>query len=145
MDNFGKLQKIRKKARRITQLALRITQLARRITQLARRITQLARRITQLAQSAAANSICTLPLHDQFSIRHQVDVIYFDFSKAFDTLNHSILAEKLAKYFMPFFIFFATMNFVINRKYHLKVNGQVMPHSFSTYSAVPEGSRCGSE
>lgn len=27
-----------------------------------------------------------------------VDIVYFDFSKAFDTVPHKILAEKLMKY-----------------------------------------------
>lgn len=35
------------------------------------------------------------------------------------------------------------MSFVINRSYILKINGEVLPHTFVTQSAVPQGSPCG--
>lgn len=82
-------------------------------------------------------------IHDALSTRDQVDCIYFDFTRAFDTLDHSILARKLAAYSMPYFLYHTVMSFVINRKYLLKINGNITSHSFTTQSAVPQGSHCG--
>lgn len=74
---------------------------------------------------------------------HQVDVIYFDFSKAFDVIDHHILASKLAMYSIPFTLFFTTMNFIIGRTYRLKIDGKLTDHQFQTQSSVPQGSHCG--
>lgn len=82
-------------------------------------------------------------IHEQFSKGNQVDVIYFDFTRAFDTLQHSILAEKLATYSTPFFVYNAIIQFVINRNYILKINGIPTQHSFVTQSAVPQECHCG--
>lgn len=82
-------------------------------------------------------------IHNEFTKSNQVDDIYFDFTRAFDTLQHSILAEKLAKYSTLFFIYNAVMQFVINRNYILKVNGIPTALQFITQTAVPQGSLCG--
>lgn len=74
---------------------------------------------------------------------NQVDVIYFDLSKAFDVINRQILAQKLARLSMPFTLFYATMNFVIGRSNQLKVDGKPMEHTFDIHSSVPQGSHCG--
>lgn len=44
--------------------------------------------------------------------KSQVDLIYFDFSKAFDRVDHYILAKKLAKLAMPYLLFITRMCFV---------------------------------
>lgn len=74
---------------------------------------------------------------------NQIDVIYFDFSKAFDVIDHSILASKLAKFSMPFSLFWTTMNFVIGRKYQMKIDGIPTNHQFEIFSSVPQGSHVG--
>lgn len=73
----------------------------------------------------------------------QVDGIYFDFSKAFDSIDFGILAAKLAKASLPLTLFSAIMAYVVNRRYILKVG------AFSGYletvatSGVPQGSHMG--
>lgn len=62
-------------------------------------------------------------IHEEFSEGNQVDSIYFDFTRAFDALDHVILARKLASYSTPYFIYFSIMSFVINRNYSAKQMG----------------------
>lgn len=82
-------------------------------------------------------------IHTEIHRGNQVDVVYFDFSKAFDTIDHHLLGKKLADRSTPFFLYLATMSFVINRRYTLKINGNILPFTFVTQSAVPQGSHCG--
>lgn len=44
-------------------------------------------------------------IQQQLAMKNQLDVIYFDFSKAFDTIDRYILAVKLAKLSMPYSIY----------------------------------------
>lgn len=53
-------------------------------------------------------------LHDNLK-HNQIDVVYFDFSKAFDQVDHSILAIKLAKLSMPYSFFKAIISFITGR------------------------------
>lgn len=73
----------------------------------------------------------------------QVDVVYFDFSKAFDRLNHQVLAKKLAKYGFPYCLFRAILAFVTNRKLILRDEGKPTDIAHITRSAVPQGSHLG--
>lgn len=82
-------------------------------------------------------------LHTEISQGNQVDVVYFDFSKAFDSIDHTLLGRKLAARSTPFFLNLVTMFFVINRRCTLKINGNILPFTFKTQSAVPQGSHCG--
>lgn len=66
--------------------------------------------ITQIIHDHAKNS--------------QDNVIYFDYSKAFDQIRHDLLAAKLSKLSMPFSLFRLIMNFVVGRKYVLKVDNK---------------------
>lgn len=74
---------------------------------------------------------------------HQVDAIYFDFSKAFDQIDHAILAKKLAKLAVPINLYNLIINFVVNRKYIIKVDNIIYQNNFVTKSGVPQGSHCG--
>lgn len=74
---------------------------------------------------------------------HIVDAVYFDFSKAFDQVDHEILAIKLAKLPLPNSLFVTTMNFITNRNYILRSDGQEYQHPINATSGVPQGSHCG--
>lgn len=78
-----------------------------------------------------------------FNNSTQTDVIYLDFSKAFDTISHTILASKLAQLSMPFSLFQTVMSFVSNRQYQMKMDGMPRNLYISTSVGVPQGSHCG--
>lgn len=46
-------------------------------------------------------------------------------------------------YSTPFSMYFAIMNFVINRKFQLKIEGIPLSYEFMPLSSVPQGSHCG--
>lgn len=73
----------------------------------------------------------------------QVDVIYLDYSKAFDHIRHDLSAAKLSKLGMPFSLYRIIMNFITDRKYILKIDGVVTKHEISPKSSVPQGSHMG--
>lgn len=76
-------------------------------------------------KSTTSNLIeMTQLIHDN-SKTAQIDVIYFDYSKAFDQIRHDLLAVKLCKLSMPYNFFRLIMKFIINRKYILKVDNIV--------------------
>lgn len=81
-------------------------------------------------------------LHDNVK-NCQVDVIYFDYSKAFDQIRHDLLAAKLSQLAMPFNLYRLIMNFVVDRKYILKVDGQQTTFEIKPRSSVPQGSHFG--
>lgn len=81
-------------------------------------------------------------LHDE-SNTHQIDIIYFDFSKAFDTVRHDLLALKLCKLSTPYNLFRIIMKFIMNRDYYLKVNNNPTKYKISPRSSVPQGSHLG--
>lgn len=85
----------------------------------------------------------SLFITDEIKKGNQVDVIYFDLSKAFDVVDHVILAQKLAKTSIPFALYIATMKFVIGRTYQLKIDGEALDIYYSPKSSVPKGSHCG--
>lgn len=70
----------------------------------------------------------------------QVEVVYFDISKAFDRLNHRILAVKLARIGLPKRLFLLLMSLVINRRYIMKIGRQTTDLITRPKSAVPQGS-----
>lgn len=72
-----------------------------------------------------------------------VDVIYFDYSKAFDTMSHKILGAKLAGFGMPFVLFRAVMMFIMHKKMILKIDGIITNHTYSVSCGVPQGSHIG--
>lgn len=82
----------------------------------------------------------TQHIHEATLQGARVDVIYLDFSRAFDTVSHRILARKLATYGMPLSFLQVIMSFVTNRGMTLKVDGRQTEHSFRVLSSVPQGS-----
>lgn len=64
-------------------------------------------------------------LHEQLLIAPQVDIVYFDYNKAFDQVDHHILAKKMCQLSIPYLVFKTLMSFVIGRKYVLKADSIV--------------------
>lgn len=84
-------------------------------------------------------------MHQHIKANDRIDIIYFDFSKAFDQVDHGILASKLAEISMPFLLLKTVVNFISDRSYTLKINGIVYQNTFTTPSSpsVPQGPHCG--
>lgn len=81
-------------------------------------------------------------LHDETGTS-QVDIIYFDFSKAFDTIRHDLLAKKLSKLSTPYNFFRIIIKFIMKREYYLKVNDNPTNFKIIPKSSVPQGSHLG--
>lgn len=95
-------------------------------------------------RSTTTNLVTTTQfIRNSFAKKRQVDCIYFDFSKAFDRIDHGLLAAKLALTSTPYVIFRLVMNFIIARTYKLKVDGVITNEEFQTFSSVPQGSHIG--
>lgn len=63
-----------------------------------------------------------------------------NFSKAFDRLDHGILARKLVKLSIHclYTLFIPVMNFIPNRRYYSQIDGSRTDVSFTTKSSVPQ-------
>lgn len=74
--------------------------------------------------------------------RGQADVIYTDFSQAFDRINHQILLQKLNSFGLcPAFILFIK-SYLYNRSNYVYYNGY-KSYYFYSLSGVPQGSNLG--
>ena len=71
-----------------------------------------------------------------------VDIIYFDFKKAFDRLKHSILLKKLRNAKVPPSIVAWIEAFLTDRKFRVKI-GETLSDPFDVNSGVPQGSKLG--
>lgn len=74
--------------------------------------------------------------------RVQVDVVYTDFAKAFDKLNHRILLEKLSKLNCDIIPLNWLMSYLSNRKMYVKID-DTSSDCFLASSGVPQGSHLG--
>ena len=72
----------------------------------------------------------------------QVDIIYTDFSKAFDTVNHDILLNKLYNMNVSKSALDLMKSYLINRKQYVTYHGYTSD-SFNVMSGVPQGSNLG--
>lgn len=72
----------------------------------------------------------------------KIDVVYFDYSMAFDHVDHALLAAKLASISMRT-LYRAIITFICHRVYTLKMDGQVSAQTFMSTSGVPQDSHCG--
>lgn len=72
-----------------------------------------------------------------------VDVIYFDFSRAFDKLNHLLLQKKLIALGIPLQILFIIMNLVINKPYRIMAEKRKAEKLLYPNSGIPQGSHIG--
>lgn len=66
-----------------------------------------------------------------------IDVLYFDFSKAFDKVDFGILAKKLAALSMPATLFTVLLNFITNQTYQLKIDNVIHQQMVRPLSSVP--------
>ena len=73
---------------------------------------------------------------------NNVDVIYLDFAKAFDKVDHGILLNKLKKIGINGKIGVRIHNFVSNRQQCVAVNGTTSSEA-QVRSGVPQGSVLG--
>lgn len=73
----------------------------------------------------------------------QVDVVYFDFSKAFDRLNHFHLLQKLRDLGMNRETLEMIASFIKDRKYRLKADNVKSNDSIYPLSGIPQGSHIG--
>ena len=77
-----------------------------------------------------------------FDKRVPVHSIYFDFSKAFDTVDHEKLLEKLSFFDIPYYLLRIIGSYLSNRSQFVKFkNSYSQP--FTASSGVPQGSHLG--
>ena len=79
---------------------------------------------------------------NNFEHRLQTDVIYTDFAKAFDKVNHSILIQKLNSLGFKSQILSWLSSYLINRFQIVKI-GASFSNKFKVTSGVPQGSHLG--
>lgn len=73
---------------------------------------------------------------------NQVDVLYTDFLKAFDRVDHRILIKKLKKFDLHMNTIKWIWSYLRNRKSNIKI-GSCVSSTFETNSGVPQGSHLG--
>ena len=71
-----------------------------------------------------------------------VDALYLDFSRAFDSLNHNLLVEKIRKYGIPNDSLRWLSSYLSDRSLQVRVN-DVLSTAFTATSGVPQGSHLG--
>jgi hypothetical protein len=71
-----------------------------------------------------------------------VDVIYFDFKKAFDTVDHGLLLKKMINYRCPEYLCEWVKDYLTDRWQRVKVEGELSEQVRVT-SGVPQGSTIG--
>lgn len=73
---------------------------------------------------------------------HQVDALYLDFSKAFESLNHALLMEKLHKYGVDQAMLAWLGSYLAGRTLQVRVGGSLSSPFLAT-SGFPQGSHLG--
>lgn len=81
-------------------------------------------------------------LAESVDARRQVDVVYTDFSKAFDKVDHSILVGKMALFGISGSVLKWASSYLHGRYSHVVVNGD-QSATFECTSGVPQGSHLG--
>jgi hypothetical protein len=71
-----------------------------------------------------------------------IRILFVDFSKAFDRIDHNVLMRKLAYYNIPQHIVSWSMDFLADRKQIVKI-GNVFSHPVITNAGVPQGTISG--
>lgn len=81
-------------------------------------------------------------IHKNFEKRLQTDVIFMDFAKAFDKVDHSILMLKLRLLGFGSVLLSWIISYLTNRYQFVKINN-VFSNQFKVTSGVPQGSHLG--
>ena len=74
--------------------------------------------------------------------KKHTDVVYTDFSKAFDSVNHKLLLTKLDLYGFHDDLLLWLSSYLYNRKQRVLFNG-IESTEFEVTSGVPQGSHIG--
>lgn len=94
-------------------------------------------------RSTTSNLAClTQFISEELDAGGQVDVIYTDFSKVFDSLHHDILEHKLHEYGVSNSLVALLKSYLKDRTHFVSFNGHCSKH-FSPTSGVPQGSNLG--
>ena len=75
--------------------------------------------------------------------RSAVRVVLFDFKKAFDLIDHSILVEKLMTFDIPHGIIKWIVDFLIDRKQRVKLSQDCFSERGAVPAGVPQGTKLG--
>jgi len=81
-------------------------------------------------------------LSESLSVVNQVDVVYTDFSKAFDRVGHAILCSKVNSLELPHSVKLLVQDYLTGRSHSVHYNG-FNSFSFIPSSGVPQGSNLG--
>lgn len=87
-------------------------------------------------------TIFTQYVSEQIDKNGQVDVIFTDFAKAFDKLDHCILIQKLSTFGLDVHSLQLLKSYLLGRKQFVSYNGFQSPE-FEATSGVPQGSNLG--
>lgn len=94
-------------------------------------------------RSTTSNLICiTQSISEAIDQRNQMDVIYTDFSKAFDTLDHAILLKKMSGFGFSHSLLVFFQSYLLGRKQYVAYSGFRSVEYLAT-SGVPQGSILG--
>ena len=85
---------------------------------------------------------CVNDWYEALTAKFNVDVIYLDFAKAFDSVPHDLLLYKIAQIGITGKLFSFLKNFLSNRTFKVKL-GESYSDSFPIKSGVPQGSVLG--
>lgn len=75
--------------------------------------------------------------------RMQLDVIYTDFSKAFDSVCHEILLQKLQIFGISGNLLLFFKSFLTNRKLMVKMGSSYSSNIITAFSGIPQGTHLG--
>lgn len=73
----------------------------------------------------------------------QLDVVYTDFSKAFDKVDHNILLNKLKNFGVPQGFLNFLYSYLKNRKLFVKIGSIYSETVVNATSGIPQGTHCG--